>query len=208
MAIKRIVHYLISTKDTHPGQKGCYDMIIKLTDDLTLDCFVDVNFTGLWGCEDNQDPNCVKSCTGFFLTLGSTPILWISKLQSKVACSTMEAEYIALAHSIQELLPAQWLLEELASHLDLGRDSMSTIYTMWEDNNGALILVISPMPQMTPRSKYIAIKYHLFHSFISSDDGDCGICVEPIDTALQKGDIFTKPLGEVEFVEKHQMLIG
>eukprot|EP00957_Ditylum_brightwellii_P164691 12539330-Ditylum_brightwellii.AAC.1 len=39
----------------------------------------------------------------------------------------MEAEYIALVHSMGELFPDQWLLEELASHLDLDRDSVSTI---------------------------------------------------------------------------------
>eukprot|EP00957_Ditylum_brightwellii_P101116 7705621-Ditylum_brightwellii.AAC.1 len=149
-AIKRIMHYSISTKDTCPYQKGYPGMIIDPTDDLTLDCFVDTNFAGLWGCEDDQDPNCVKSCTGFVLTFKGTPILWISKLQLEVACSTMEVEYIALAHSMQGLLPAQWLIEEFVSHLDLDRDSMFDISTVWEDNNWALILANSLMPQMTP----------------------------------------------------------
>eukprot|EP00957_Ditylum_brightwellii_P065335 4956026-Ditylum_brightwellii.AAC.1 len=54
---------------------------------------------GLWGCKDSQDPSSVKSRARFVLTLGTMPILWVSKLQTEIACSTMEAEYIALAHS-------------------------------------------------------------------------------------------------------------
>eukprot|EP00957_Ditylum_brightwellii_P138129 10529155-Ditylum_brightwellii.AAC.1 len=72
----------------------------------------------------------------------------------------MEAKYIALSHIMKELLPVCWLIEELASALDLKRDSSSTIPTVWEDNKGALILANSPMPRMTPCSKYIGVKYH------------------------------------------------
>eukprot|EP00957_Ditylum_brightwellii_P212392 15367214-Ditylum_brightwellii.AAC.1 len=80
-------------------------MIINPTGDLILDSFVDTNFAGLWGCEDDQDHNCVKSCIGFVLNLGSTPILWILKLQSEVPYFMMEAEYIACVYSMKELLP-------------------------------------------------------------------------------------------------------
>eukprot|EP00957_Ditylum_brightwellii_P208357 15356993-Ditylum_brightwellii.AAC.1 len=105
--IKRTVHYLIGTKDTRGGQNGYRGMVINPTDDLTLDCFVGANFAGLWGHEDEQDPSSVKSYTGFVLTLVGTPLLWVSKLQNEVACSTMEAECIALMHSMHELLPAK-----------------------------------------------------------------------------------------------------
>eukprot|EP00957_Ditylum_brightwellii_P204716 15340511-Ditylum_brightwellii.AAC.1 len=126
-----IVHYLNSTKDTHPGQKGYCGMIISLTNDLTLDYFVGVKFAGLWGHESDQDSNVIKSHTVFILTLGSMLILWISTLQLDVACSTIEVEYIALAQSMQE-------------------EAMSTISTMWEDSNRTLILTHSLMPCMTP----------------------------------------------------------
>eukprot|EP00957_Ditylum_brightwellii_P024285 1832019-Ditylum_brightwellii.AAC.1 len=125
-------------------------MIINPTDDLTLDFYCDANFVGLWGHEDDQDPSSVKSRTGFVLTLGGTPILLVSKIQTEVACSTMEVEYIALVHIMQELLPAQWLVEKVATTLDLEQTKVNTISTVWEDNNGALALDKSPMPQMTP----------------------------------------------------------
>eukprot|EP00957_Ditylum_brightwellii_P148972 11342032-Ditylum_brightwellii.AAC.1 len=82
-AVKCIVHYLIKTKDTRPGKSGNHGTIINPTDDLTLDCYCDANFIGLWGHEDDQDPRLVKSRTGFVLTLGGTPILWVSKIQTE-----------------------------------------------------------------------------------------------------------------------------
>eukprot|EP00957_Ditylum_brightwellii_P185004 14088860-Ditylum_brightwellii.AAC.1 len=130
-AVKHIVHYLISNKDTRPGTT-----------------------------ENDQNPVCVKSRTGFVLTLGQILILWISKIQSEITCSTIEADYIALSHSMRELLPVRWLVEELAKVLKLERDSLSTIYTVWEDNQGALTLVNALMSRMTPCSKHIGIKYH------------------------------------------------
>eukprot|EP00957_Ditylum_brightwellii_P201758 15327096-Ditylum_brightwellii.AAC.1 len=63
VVIKRIVRYLIGTKDTREGQTGYCGMVINPTDALTLDCFVDANFAGLWGHEDDQDPSSAKSCT-------------------------------------------------------------------------------------------------------------------------------------------------
>eukprot|EP00957_Ditylum_brightwellii_P001948 149989-Ditylum_brightwellii.AAC.1 len=89
--VKRIIHYLIRTKDTRPGKQGFHGMVIDPMDDLNHDCFCDANFVGLWGQEDDQDPSCVRSRTGFVLTLRNTPILWVSKLQTDIACLTMEA---------------------------------------------------------------------------------------------------------------------
>eukprot|EP00957_Ditylum_brightwellii_P163603 12456758-Ditylum_brightwellii.AAC.1 len=67
---------------------------------------------------------------------------------------------------MRELLPVRWLMEELATTLKLERDSLSTISTMWEDNQGAFMLANAPMPRMTPCSKYIGIKYHWIRSWI------------------------------------------
>ena len=64
---------------------------------LKLDCYMDADFAGLYGVEDKQDPVCVKSCTRYVLTLGTCPLIWVSKLQTEVALSMTEAEYIALS---------------------------------------------------------------------------------------------------------------
>eukprot|EP00957_Ditylum_brightwellii_P176217 13418038-Ditylum_brightwellii.AAC.1 len=180
VAVKRIVCYLIGTKDTKEGQTGYHGMVINRTDDLTLECFVDANFAGLWGHEDDQVSSSVKSCTGFILTLGGTLILWVSKLQSEVACSTMEAEYTALAHLM--------------------------LSTMWEDNNRALALANMPVPHMNPCSKHIGVKYQWLCSWINETSND--IVVQHINSKEQKGNILTKPLGRLEFSDKRKMLMG
>ena len=96
--LKRVGRYLIATRD-----KG---MIFSPSISLKMVCYVDANFAGLYGHEDEQDPHCVKSCSGFVIYVGGCPILWSSKLQSEFSCSTMEAEYIACSKCMLRLAPA------------------------------------------------------------------------------------------------------
>jgi hypothetical protein len=58
---------------------------------------VDAYFAGMWGYEDEQDPNCIKSLRGYVIFNQGCPVIWQSKLQGGVATSTMESEYNALA---------------------------------------------------------------------------------------------------------------
>ena len=62
-AVKRICRYLAGTLD-----KG---MNFKPTERMELDCYVDADFAGLWKHEEDQDPVCVKSRTGYVITLGA-----------------------------------------------------------------------------------------------------------------------------------------
>ncbi len=74
-AVKRIIRYLVETRT-----KG-----IQFIPDMKegLNAYVDANFCGLFGYEDDQDPVSVCSRTGFTLTLFGCPILWLSKLQTE-----------------------------------------------------------------------------------------------------------------------------
>ena len=58
------------------------------TTDITLDCFCDADFAGLWGYEDDQDPVCVRSRTCYVMAMGGCTIHWTSKLQTEIALST------------------------------------------------------------------------------------------------------------------------
>ncbi len=44
------------------------------------------------------------------------PMHWASKMQTEIALSTTEAEYIALSQSMREILPIMWLLQEAHDH--------------------------------------------------------------------------------------------
>ena len=85
-AVKRIVRYLVGTKD-----KG---MILKITDP-TIECFADADFAGSWDKTDPEDPENAKSRTGHIIKVAGCPINWGSKLQDLVSLSTVEAEHIA-----------------------------------------------------------------------------------------------------------------
>ncbi len=69
--------------------------------DLRVDCYVNADFGGLFSVEDKQDPVSIKSRTGYVITYRGAPLLWVSKMQTQVALSTMEAEYIALSQSMR-----------------------------------------------------------------------------------------------------------
>jgi hypothetical protein len=96
-----IVRYLQGTKD-----KG---LIFKPTTELVVDMYCDSDFLGLWKTEDDQDPICVTSRTGYVLELAGCPLSWTSKLQTEIAMSTMEAEYVSLSQGMRELIPVRRL---------------------------------------------------------------------------------------------------
>lgn len=195
IAVKAIGRYLLRTRTQ--------GLILKPSGDLAIDCYVDADFAGLWTHEDDQDPICVKSRTGYLITIGGCPLTWCSKLQSEIALSTMEAEYIALSQSMRELLPIREIVQEMALGLKFKEAfEIRTYSKIFEDNNGALILASSP--RMTPRSKHIAVKYHFFRSHVASG----AIRILRINTEEQKADIFTKGLVRAIFEKVRALLMG
>jgi hypothetical protein len=197
VALKRIGRYLLGTRE-----KG---MIIRPTKDLTLDCFADADFAGLFSTSDPDDPKSVKSRSGFVITLGKIPVSWGSKLQSETALSTMEAEYISLSQSLRVLLPLRVVLNEVSVFLHLKHDPHSSIKsTIYEDNQACLSLATSNPPKMTPRSKSIAVKYHWFREHLEPGV----IEIQAIASADQLADIFTKPLSPAVFIHLRKQLLG
>ena len=129
---------------------------------------------------------------------------WSSKLQTEIALSTLEAEYIALSSSLRELVPLRRLLEEIGKSLNLEFCNPAMIHSqVFEDNNGALILAESP--RMTPRTKHIAVKYHWFRDNIGEK---CGIVLKKIESENQKADILTKGLTLDLFRRIRKLLLG
>ena len=195
-AVKLICRYLKATRT-----KGL--ILNPVTDELTVDCFCDSDFAGLWRQEDDQDPVCVKSRTGYVIKVAGCPLTWSSKLQSEVALSTMSAEYVALSQAMRELIPLRRMVSEVCKALKIKPYTGTKIKsTVFEDNNGALGMAVSP--KITPRNKHIAIKYHFFLENVKSGD----IQVIKIDSAEQQSDILTKGLGRTIFETVRKLLKG
>ena len=179
-------------------------MTFKPDPKMQLDCYVDADFAGLWNVENEQDPVCVKSRTGFILTLGGCPLLWVSKLQTEVALSTTEAEYIAMSQAMRELIPMRTLLQQVGATLSLDFAKPAIVRSkVFEDNNGALKLATAP--NISPRTKHIAVKYHFFREAVGEKKG---IHIMKIDTTDQIADMFTKGLPVAQFQYLRKKLIG
>jgi hypothetical protein len=190
------VRYLLATRT-----KG-----IEFVPDIKagLDCYVDADFAGLHGYEDDQDPVSVKSRTGFVLTLFGCPIIWSSKLQTEITLSSTAAEYVAFSMAMRELLPMRALLQEICSKLGLDVAKQSLVRsTVFEDNQGCLSMVNTP--KMSTRNKYLSLKYHFFRSHIGKEKG---IEAKWIETTRQQADIFTKGLPEAQFQSIRKLLMG
>jgi len=146
----------------------------------------------------------VKSRSGYVMMLHGCPVHWVSKLQDLVTCSTTESEFVALSQAMKDLLPMREFLKELQKNMPcIGESSTVIKSTVFEDNNGALHMAESP--KMTPRTKWIAIKYHFFADQIGEEKG---IVLEKIDSESQIGDIFTKGLIQQKSQSLRKLLSG
>eukprot|EP00956_Cyclotella_meneghiniana_P021875 scaffold40516_cov93-Cyclotella_meneghiniana.AAC.5 len=199
-ALKRIGRYLKATQ--HKG------LILNSSGKLKCDAYPHVNFAGLYGYESNSDPACAKrskSRTGFLITVSDCPMVWVSKLQTETALSTMETEVNALAHCCRDLFPVIDIVSEIRKTVGLETDDVATMHvSIHEDNAGAaLVLAETFPPQFTPRSKYYAIKTVWFCEEIHKR----GVKLFKIDTIEQLGDIFTKglPRATFEYLRKKMM---
>jgi hypothetical protein len=199
-AIKHIAKYPKGILDNDQG------LIFHPTNDLTLDCYVDADFAGLWGYEDDQDPVCVRSRTGYVMTMGGCPIHWTSKLQTEIALSTNEAEFIALAQALREFIPMRRAFDDMLDAFGLDKQEVKAVKsTIFEDNNSCISTATTP--KMTPRTKHIAVKYHFVKQMFSPDSRETPpFQIEKIGTTDQKADIFTKGLSAQTFLTLRKLL--
>jgi len=76
--------------------------------------------------------------------------------------------------------------------------------TLHEDNQGALALAELEKGRTTPRSKFYALKYHWFKSWLKPGE----IEFVYIDTKLQKADFLTKGLTKDNFETNRKLSCG
>ena len=126
-----------------------------------------------------NDPVKRKSTSGYIVMFNGAPISWHSGLQSIIALSTCEAEYVSLSDAVRELS----YLREIAHFL---RQDVSQPTTVFEDNQGTIDLVNNPVHHR--RTKHIDVKYHYIRA--KQDAGE--VVVQKIPTERNLADIFTK----------------
>jgi len=89
-AILYLVRYLKKTRDL--------GLEFKPSHGKGFECYCDADFSSNWNKEyTHKDHSTAKSRSGWIVFYAGCPVCWASKLQSQVALSTTEAEYICLS---------------------------------------------------------------------------------------------------------------
>ena len=193
-AMKRIGRYLLGTLD-----KG---IILNPDGTKNIECFIDADFAGNWNKDEAESSTNMLSRTGYVIRFMGCPIIWVSKLQTEIALSTTEAEYIALSQAMRDVIPLMTIIEELSEVLQIKKEKPKIYCTVFEDNNDALEL--AKTPRLRPRTKHISLKYHHFSDQVRQGK----IKIEAIDTKVQIADIFTKPLPKDQFQVLRKLFLG
>ena len=100
------------------------------------------------------------SCTEYVNTYTGCLVLCFSKLQTEITLSTTEAEYIALINKMHKVIPFMELTKEEYFILDIYLPNLEVFYKVLEYNQGCI--VVTESKKLSPRTEYIAIKYHHF----------------------------------------------
>lgn len=129
-AVNSLAHYMFCPKLSHEKVVNQLGRYLKATKDkclilnpasksLKIDCYPDADFAGMYRHESNTDTVCVKSRTGYVMNVANCPVLWASRLQRMTACSTMEAETIALVQICRYLFSIMHIVKSVNTAVGL-----------------------------------------------------------------------------------------
>jgi hypothetical protein len=194
-AVKRIGRYLLATRD-----KG----LIMKPNAEGMECWVDASHASEWSNKTaSTDPNTARSRMGYVIMYAGCPMHWASKMQTEIALSSTEAEYIALSQAMREVIPIMWLLQEAHDHgIPLINTPPKVLCKVFEDNAGAI--EIANVPKMRPRTKHLNLKYHHFREEVKKGT----VSIYHVGTKEQIADIFTKALDEGLFTSLRKKIMG
>ena len=144
---------------------------------MTVRGYVDSDFAG--------DLDKSKSTTGYVFILASGAVSWVSKLQSVVALSTTEAEYVAATQASKEAVWLKMVLEELGHKQD--------IIPLFCDSQSALYLARNPA--FHSKTKHIRVQYHFVREKVEESTMD----MKKIHTNDNLADFLTKAINTDKF---------
>jgi hypothetical protein len=167
------------------------DLGIKFSgNELDLHCFSDADWAG--------DIITRKSTTEYVVFGAGGPIAWQSRLQTTIATSSMEPEYMAMYGGIQELVWVRGVMSELSEQSLVGEPTPFFI-----DSQSAEDLAMNPVYHK--RSKHIDIKYHWIREHVDPTKYATARLIH-VQSINQTADIFTKAING-EMFEKHTNVI-
>ena len=177
-AVKHLFRYL----------KGTIDY--KLTYSPSSD---DELFTSYTDADHAGCPDTGRSTSGYVIKMGSGAISWSSRLQTIVALSTTEAEFVAAVSAGQEIL---WL-RNLLSEFGYEHSSASKLRI---DNLSALS--VAKNPEHHGRMKHLDLRFYWLRDEVAKGR----IEVVHLRTSDMPADILTKSLAKPKVLEMVRML--
>jgi hypothetical protein len=197
-ALKWLGRYLVGSRDK---------AMIYSPSNQSFNVYVDASFTGDWDPQNAEwDPDTARSRTGYVILYASCPVIWASKLQTEIACSTTEAEYLAISTATRKVLPLMELIQEIQRQ---GCGLQATLPNLhccvFDDNSGAVKLATSVKnPKMHPRTRHINTKYHHFCNMVQ----DGTISIHPVSTSDMLADTLTKLCNKEIHTRLREQLMG
>ena len=185
IAVKRIVRYLIETKD--------HGLVFKPSLDWKVDCYVDADFCGLW----RSDYPMIQLLPSpelamWFPWLAALFCGWVpckQRLKSPQWCQSMW-------HWAQpwDMLPLKRLVKPIAKMVtgDINI-KVTTKSDVFEGNNRAL--AVATLSRITPQSNLFAVKLHFFCENVKTKSNpQSEIHIHMVDIVNQLGDMSFKGL--------------
>ena len=187
IAAKRVLRYLKATINL--------PLILRRPKQSTTPClevFVDADFAG----EPEQSDSPARSTSGIVAYIKDIgPIYNQSSLQTTIARSTAEAEYVAVGTASATIVGFRQLLAEIGFQ----QEQPTKIY-----NDNQACIAIANKPTCGSNLRHIKINYHYTKQMVRDNQ----ISLEYIPTATMIADILTKALAKPRFEELRSRLMN
>jgi hypothetical protein len=142
-------------------------------------------FTTYSDADHGGNPDNGRSTSGFVVKMGTGAVSWMSRLQSVVALSTTEAEFIAAVSAGQEIVWMRSFLSELGY-------SMRGPSLLLVDNQS--VIQVAKNPEHHGRMKHLDLRFFWLRDSVNSGI----IAIRYVPTADQAADLLTKALARVK----------
>jgi hypothetical protein len=170
VAARRVLRYVKGTLD--------YGILFPFGRKQGLEAYSDSDYAAC--------PTTRKSTSGNLVLYNGAPISWLSSMQSVIALSSCEAEFVAACECTKEVVYLRQLLDFLGAPQGEGTP-------LWVDNNGAIHWSKDPVHHR--KSKHVEVRFWYVRDQVEKGN----INMMHVDSPENNADPFTKAVDRSTF---------